>query len=323
MQLLQRSLDGGVTWPKQYDVVLYDETKSTADKKKFLYPIDPPRADYDMFQKDSVFFFGRTYLPELRGDVPVCFALRSVDRGKTWETVPTIVKHPAGDLVKLHKDCYPVVRMPDGKTLLAAMSAGMSADNQRGVAIYESTDNGLHWKFKSRPAIDLSDTGQFTYTNLLLMPNGDLQAYFLHISKGTKAQNTPVDGLKDAICMATSHDGGTTWDDAAPIVGKYASCWKNPGERRRAISIALANRTEGRTNRGAFRAATDADGDRGSRQQRRWKNLEPRIRRPRRRRGRRFGLPRWRPVGRRAHLHRVLLHNGRRERLRRHSVYCE
>jgi Neuraminidase (sialidase) len=38
-----------------------------------------------------------------------------------------------------------------------------------------------------------------------------------------------VDGLKNAICMAVSGDGGKTWGEARPIVGQGGGCWKHPG----------------------------------------------------------------------------------------------
>tara|TARA_B100000809_G_scaffold255257_1_gene293530 strand:+ start:1392 stop:1913 length:522 start_codon:yes stop_codon:yes gene_type:complete len=95
--LLQRSLDGGRTWPEENDVIVYDEGISSAEKRNFLYHQDGPRESYDMFRPESVFFFGQAYLPKVRDIIPVCFALRSPDKGATWEKVPTIIKHPDGD----------------------------------------------------------------------------------------------------------------------------------------------------------------------------------------------------------------------------------
>ncbi len=214
--LLQRSVDGGATWPEGDDVTVYDETMSSEEKRAFLYQKGAPREQYDMFQPESVFFFGRTYLPEDRGGVPVCFALRSPDKGRTWEEAPTIIKHPDGEKVWVHKDCHPVVRMPDGKTLLAAMSIAQPG----GPAIYASTDNGIMWNFLSRVAVDR----RFTYAGLLLSPNGDLQCYFLHIARSDQI----VDGLKNAICMSVSKDSGETWSAPVPIVGTGGGCWKDP-----------------------------------------------------------------------------------------------
>ena len=218
--LLQRSLDGGRTWPPEDEVVVYDETQSTEAKRQFLTGGGKRRPRCDMFSPESVFFFGRTYLPEDRGGVARCFALRSADKGRTWENTPTIVRHPDGDGLRVHKDCHPVLRMPDGKTLLAAMSIS----DPGAPAVYRSRNNGLTWQFLSRVAVDRSGIGRFTYTGLLLLPGEELHCYFLHIASGDQE----VDGLKNAICMAVSSDGGKTWGDPTPIVGEGASCWRSP-----------------------------------------------------------------------------------------------
>jgi hypothetical protein len=111
--------------------------------------------------------------------------------------------------------------MPDGKTLLAAMTVS----DPGGPAVYRSTDSGLGWDFLTRVAVDPSGQGRFTYAGLLVMPNGELQCYFLHICEADEA----VSGVKNAICMATSRDGGRTWTGPSPIVGAGGTCWKNPG----------------------------------------------------------------------------------------------
>lgn len=227
--LLQRSLDDGHTWPEDQNVVVYDETIPPEAKRAFLYQKDTPREQYDMFRPESVFFFGRTYLPERGKKNTVCFVLRSPDKGHTWEKVPTIVDDPGGVEGYVHKDCPPVVRMPDGKTLLAAMSVGMPGNNP---AIYASTDNGLSWKHRCDVVKDLSGIGRFTYAGLLLLPGGQLQCYTLHISPRDRGGGPwNIDGLKDAICVCNSADGGHTWGDPAPIVGKGMDCWKEVGDR--------------------------------------------------------------------------------------------
>jgi Ca2+-binding RTX toxin-like protein len=100
---MQRSFDNGRTWPKNQNVVLYDQSMSPEAKRAFFYQPGTPREDYNMFRPESIFFFGEGILPE-RGDNYLCFAIRSPDKGKTWEKVPTIIRHPKGEMGMLHKD---------------------------------------------------------------------------------------------------------------------------------------------------------------------------------------------------------------------------
>jgi hypothetical protein len=222
VMLLQRSADGGKSWPRENEVIVYDEKMTTPQKRAFLYQENARREPYDMFRPESVFFFGRTYLPEDRDSVARCFSLRSPDKGRTWEKAPTIVRHPDGDLAWVHKDCHPVVRMPDGRTLLAAMSLS----NPGGPGIYASEDQGLSWRFLSRVGWDRSGQGRFTYVGLLRMADGELQCYALHIASGSST----VEGCKNAICLFRSRDGGKTWTDPVPIVGEGRACWKGPAK---------------------------------------------------------------------------------------------
>jgi len=222
--LLQRSPDGGKTWPKENDAVVYDETMPLNSKRAFLYQKGVPREPYDMFRPDSMFFFGVTYLPDERGDVPECFSLRSPDRGRTWEKVPTIIKHPVSAKRLVLKYSEPAIRMADGKTLLAAM---VDAEPGGGPLIYASTDQGATWDFVRQVAMDRSGRGRFTYQSLLLTPRGDLHCYYLHIS----SENEIVEGLKNAICMSVSKDRGKTWSETVPISGKGTACWKNQSGR--------------------------------------------------------------------------------------------
>ena len=164
---------------------------------------------------------------ELR-DTSFCFFLRSPDKGHTWEKIPTVLTHPQGSKYPLRRQNTPVIRMPDHKTLLAAFQMddpdipGAKGDDP---AVLASTDNGLSWRFLSRPIVDRSGLGVFAYTTLLLLPNGDLQCYVLHIDRKSEV----VDGLRNTISMCVSKDGGKTWGEALPIVGHGGGAWKNPG----------------------------------------------------------------------------------------------
>lgn len=218
--LLQRSADGGRTWPAADEVVIYDETRTEAEKREFLYPSAPERATYDMLHPEALTYFGRTYLPTTRDRTPVCFALRSPDRGRTWEATPTIVEHPDGPELWVHKDCHPVLPAADGKGLLAGMSLGQ--DDGGGPALYASDDHGLSWHCRSR--LQVASPGRGTYVGLLRLPNGPLQCYFLHIGTGEE-----VAGPHNAICVAESVDEGCTWSAPRPIVCGDEGSWGGDG----------------------------------------------------------------------------------------------
>ncbi len=223
--LLQRSTDGGKTWPKENDIVVYDRTVSAERENAFLNQPNAPREHYDMFRPGSMFFSQNT--TELR-DKSFCFFLRSPDKGHTWEKVPTVLTHPRGNRFMLHRHDTPIIRMPDRKTLLGAFQMcdpDRQGPSEGDPAVFSSTDNGLSWQFLSRPIADLSSTGVFAYTTLLLLPDGELQCYVLHIDRKSEV----VDGLHCAIAMCVSKDGGRAWGEAVPIVGKGGGCWKHPG----------------------------------------------------------------------------------------------
>ncbi len=223
--VLQRSLDYGKTWPEQGSVVVHDETLNPPRKRAFIFQPGAQRRQRDMFSKDSLFFFAKTWLPERRGKI-ICLCLRSSDRGRTWEDVPGVVVNPFNKEWDVLKGCHPVLRMPDGKTLLAAMEINMpDAPKHSGPALYRSIDRGVTWEYAglTRGVPCGKTQGRFTYANLLRMPGGDLHCYYLHIGTGYV-----VDGVQNAICMSRSKDDGKTWSDPVPIVGRGEGCWKNP-----------------------------------------------------------------------------------------------
>lgn len=226
--LLQRSHDGGRTWPKAEQVVVFDQRLPPEQKQAFLYPrAGVRRSHLDMFQPNAVFFFGRTFYPPDHEHVPVCFALRSVDRGRTWEDVPTLITYPGNPNVWVHRHAPPVIQMPDGKTLEAVFQAA-SPENASLAgaepAVFRSTDNGESWQYQSRPIVNDYGAGRFTYAALLLRPSGVLQCYALHIAPDAVA----VDGIRNAICLSTSKDGGTRWTTPVAITDGQAPCWNHP-----------------------------------------------------------------------------------------------
>ncbi len=210
--IMARSYDNGQTWDRANDVVIYDESAPLEVRQAFLAQGASPsvaRLDINLASPDTAIYFGRTYTGE--GDPPamVTFAIRSTDRGHTWEAVPTLIRAPSGHAT-VHKDGHPLVQMPDG-TQLASMSVGTPGG---GVYLYGTDDNGLSWEPLARICQDPTGDGRPTYAGLLRLPSGRLQAYTLNI-----------DGLRDAIQMNYSDDGGYSWSEPKPIVRWGESPW--------------------------------------------------------------------------------------------------
>ena len=219
--LLKRSTDGGLTWPTADQVILYDEKLSDDGKRAFLYQEGAAREQFDMFSQDSIFWFTHTYLHD--EERMVLFALRSADRGRTWEKVPTVIDPPSGH-ASVRKKFSSVIRRPDGKTLITVMNAGGAAP------IYQSTDQGLSWHFVAYSAVLPGGIGAVTYDGLIELRSGELQSYYVH-ALGQK-DYTSIHGVRNAIAISSSTDGGRTWTEPMPIVGKGAECWNFPAKRK-------------------------------------------------------------------------------------------
>jgi len=208
--ILARSLDGGYTWDRKDDVVVFDQTTPIGERQAWVRQVEDKqgvvRECIDLNAPDTALFFGRTWAGE--GDPPalLAFALRSPDRGRTWECVPTPL-HPPGAGVSMLKDGHPAVRMPDGTRLVVASHVG-------GIWLYGSDDQGLTWECLAHVCSDPTGLGRPTYAGLLRLPSGRLQCYSLNIG-----------GWRDAIQMCYSDDGGYSWSLPQPIVRWGQSPW--------------------------------------------------------------------------------------------------
>jgi hypothetical protein len=219
--LLQRSLDGGETWPEEENVVVFDQTAPLSARQEFLSGEGKKRKEMDMSQKESIFYFGTT--PAGRGEpdvarqpMPVappmvCFALRSSDKGRTWEDAPYVMRPPdLHDYIAFHNS--PVARMPDGSFLAPAIIRGPGFPSR--IALYGSENDGMTWGYVSLVARDATGFGRIAYPNLLLLPNGRLLFFGLNVW-----------GKGYFIGMAESDDGGYGWSELRPIVAWGQSPW--------------------------------------------------------------------------------------------------
>ena len=93
--VIRRSTDGALTWPAKDESAVYESRMPVDEKRAFFARAGSEREEIDMFRPDSLFYFGRAFLPETenKGSMGmICFAIRSRDKGQTWESIPTIIK---------------------------------------------------------------------------------------------------------------------------------------------------------------------------------------------------------------------------------------
>lgn len=229
--MLQRSTDMGKTWPAQNDVVLFDNTMPKEKKEALANRPNTSPANYNMFDKNSVFFFANTMQYPIDSNfMPEVLAYRSIDKGKTWTEQPYKIFAPGIDSETIiTKQNTPIIQMPDGKTLLGSfwishrLRSEAKTKYSDGSAIFYSKDQGLTWHFLSRPVRDISGDGMFIYETLFLAQNGDLHFYSIHLSDN----GFDVDSLsmKNNITLCVSKDGGKTWTAPVPITGKGSAAW--------------------------------------------------------------------------------------------------
>ncbi len=197
--LLQRSTDGGKTWPGENDVEVWNEAVPQEQREKFLLTaFTSPRQDIDLTKPDSIVIFPRTYLGPLRygASQVIGFALRSPDKGKTWEKTPALLVPPPGCYCSV-ADNTPVVRLPDNTFLLPVSTVG----HRPGVDLYVSTDKGMSWLYRNHVCDAPS------YAALVLLKSGRLQCYSYPLG------------------VTYSDDGGKTWSRRRTIAPVAPSPW--------------------------------------------------------------------------------------------------
>ncbi len=194
--LLQRSMDAGKTWPGDLEVAVFDEAVPEPFRCARLFD-EGKRQEIDLSDPNAIVMFGTSW-PGW-----VCFAIRSGDRGKTWEYKPTIVQPPAG-LDRCHKDNHPLICLGDDR-LVGAVQCG---PDPPGPWLYETTDNGLTWRPLTQIVGD-TGSGPPTYAGLLKLPDGRLSCYTY-----VKAD------MKSYLQVNTSDDEGQSWDHPRQIVSE-------------------------------------------------------------------------------------------------------
>ena len=220
--LLQRSYDSGETWMPENEVVVWDHSRPLAERLEVLQRTDEPQVDreaIDLTSPDTLVYFGRHAISPLGDREPTleCFAFRSSDRGHTWEIVPTRVSPPPG-FTFASIDGAPTV-LSDGTAVMPAWLDNRNTGGDRDyvgaiIGLYGSDDNGLSWTYLAEVANDPTLRGRPGYANLVLLPSGRLQCYVNQIG-----------GIRHALAMNYSDDGGYSWSEPQPLVTWGQSPW--------------------------------------------------------------------------------------------------
>ena len=212
--VMQRSLDGGETWEPGHKV-LWDESAPLEERMAFLRSTGP-RAEVDLSHRDSAIFFARTRLhDELSESNMQSFAIRSADRGHTWEEYPIVMPplhttDPSSPMARrpLYKDGVPLIELDDGYLVTIFYPEGENAP-----MLFGTGDDGLTWDYLSMARGDTSGFGRVEYPAVLKASDGRLLLF-----------TTNNQGSRNCLQIAESVDG-YSWSKYRPIVRVGASPW--------------------------------------------------------------------------------------------------
>ncbi len=207
--ILQRTLNGGETWPKEFNVVLYDHTVPIEEQRKWLFQPNPKYAKIDMSKPDSTLitlraYAGKPYIHQATGNVIrelVIFALRSADRGRTWEKTPIIIKSTT---MAEMADTGSYLKMPDGSILhtFIGLTKRIAEDPLEHAIICCSDNGGLTWHYLSTISRDPFGEVHMGYPVLLALPDGRILS--------TLGMMTFKGGIR-WVGVSFSNDEGLTW----------------------------------------------------------------------------------------------------------------
>jgi hypothetical protein len=206
--LVSRSGDGGSTWGPALPLVDDDGSRFFHDKESLTIDSTDPRYVYAVWDRLDTSDSGPTLLA------------RSTDGGVTWSPAATIydpglARQTIGNVA---------VTTSDGVVHVFFTELGPSASNpaatEGSLAVIRSTDKGVTWSAPTRIAQLLAVGTRLPSQASVTVRAGEvLGAYAANPADGTLyaawQDSRFTGGAHDAIVLARSTDGGSTW--SAPV----------------------------------------------------------------------------------------------------------
>lgn len=224
--LLNRSLDGGETWPESEKAWIWNNERSTDEVLEWLRPREPDeRERIDLSDGDAIMHLspvgehirwplGGALRPHLGSrdsfhlgkrdfrNMP-SFCLRSRDRGRTWERHPTLIEGPS-----ISPDTGFLAANLGHVTFDNGVVGIVGTTNHRNIScFYVSYDNGVSWEYVSEVVrgVDPDLDCGFTYMGVHRLPDGRLMTCMHRMP-----ENWP--------CVAFSADDGMSWTESRYVV---------------------------------------------------------------------------------------------------------
>ena len=140
------------------------------------------------------------------------FIFRSTDRGESWTGPHLPDPLPDGSTVipgipRRPHNRTNIVKLPDGRLLLAGQMFGYRPDHHSSVVLYQSTDGGFSWHYRSTPA---DDRGVALFEEPTLMRGPDGRLVMLLRTHRDREGN---DFKRARLFRIESSDEGLTWSD--------------------------------------------------------------------------------------------------------------
>ena len=212
---LRRSVDGGKTW--QDDGRVFDHSLPV-EKQRQILRLDeyrghdvPDREAMALDSPDGILIMGHAWCGDeirerrLRKSLPFCF--RSTDRGRHWESAPSVLwPHHTGNLIEAANN---TLNMGNGRFVCWLVGCdGMEGVDAvvryHGPLLYLSEDHGAQWSFYGEICRDPEGRIAFAYPQIVPLPSGRWLCFV-----NAWHQNGSVRLSWTALCH--SDDQGLTW----------------------------------------------------------------------------------------------------------------